>query len=164
MEIEELEELWVDEMRDIYSAENQILKALPKMAKKASSPELRKAFEMHIRETEGQVKRLEKIFQKLGKRPTGKVCAAMKGLVEEGKEMMGEDMAEDVMDAALIAIGQKVEHYEIASYGTVRTWANVIGNEDASRLLQQTLDEEGAADKKLSALAESINVEAAQPG
>ena len=164
MEMESLQELLVEEMRDIYSAEKQITKAMPKMIKKASNPQLKKAFETHLRETEGQVQRLEKIFEKLGKKPTGKKCAAMEGLIEEGKEMMGEDMEDDVMDAALIAVAQKVEHYEIASYGTVRTWAQQIGDEQTARLLQQTLDEEGKTDKLLTKLAESsINVEAATP-
>ena len=143
MEIESLQELLIDEMRDIYSAENQITKALPKMAKKATNPQLKKAFETHLRETEGQIQRLQKIFDKLGKKPTGKKCAAMEGLVEEGKEMMAEDMDEETMDAALIAVAQKVEHYEIASYGTVRTWAQAVGDEQTAKLLQQTLDEEG---------------------
>ena len=164
MEMESLQELLVEEMRDIYSAEKQITKAMPKMIKKASNPQLKKAFETHLRETEGQVQRLEKIFEKLGKKPTGKKCAAMEGLIEEGKEMMGEDMDDDVMDAALISAAQKVEHYEIASYGTVRTYAKLLGNKDAARLLQQTLDEEGKTDKLLTKLAESsINVEAATP-
>ena len=164
MEMDSLQELLVEEMRDLYSAENQLIKALPKMAKKASNPQLKKAFETHLRETEGQVKRLQQIFEKLGKKPTGKKCAAMEGLIEEGKEMMGEDMEEDTMDAALISVAQKVEHYEIASYGTVRTWAQLIGDDQTAKLLQQTLDEEGKTDKLLTELAEStINVEAAQP-
>jgi ferritin-like metal-binding protein YciE len=163
--MDSLQELLIDEMRDLYSAETQLTKALPKMAKKASNPQLKKAFETHLRETEGQIQRLQKIFDKLGKKPTGKKCAAMAGLVEEGKEMMGEDMDEDTMDAALISIAQKVEHYEIASYGTVRTWANLLGDDQTARLLQQTLDEEGKTDKLLTELAEnSINIEAAQPG
>ena len=165
MEMESLQDLLIEEMRDLYNAETQLTKALPKMAKKASNPQLRKAFETHLRETEGHVERLQKIFDKLGKKPTGKKCAAMTGLVEEGKEMMGEDMEEDTMDAALISIAQKVEHYEIASYGTVRTWANLLGDDQTAKLLQQTLDEEGKTDKLLTELAEnSINIEAAQPG
>ena len=165
MEMDSLQELLIDEMRDLYSAETQITKALPKMAKKASNLQLKKAFETHLRETEGQIQRLQKIFDRLGKKPTGKKCAAMAGLVEEGKEMMGEDMDEDTMDAALISIAQKVEHYEIASYGTVRTWANLLGDDQTAKLLQQTLDEEGKTDKLLTELAEnSINIEAAQPG
>jgi ferritin-like metal-binding protein YciE len=163
MEIDTLQELLIDEMRDIYSAENQITKALPKMAKKASNPQLKKAFETHLKETENHAKRLQQIFDKLGKKPTGKKCAAMEGLVEEGKEMMAEDMDDETMDAALIAVAQKVEHYEIASYGTVRTWAQAIGDDQTAKLLQQTLDEEGKTDKLLTELAESsINVEAAQ--
>jgi ferritin-like metal-binding protein YciE len=165
MEMDSLQELLVDEMRDLYSAENQLLKALPKMSKKASNAQLKKAFETHTRETEGHVQRLQKAFEKLGKKPTGKKCAAMEGLIEEGKEMMGEDMDDDTMDAALIAIAQKVEHYEIASYGTVRTWAQQVGDDQLAKVLQQTLDEEGKTDKLLTELAESvINVEASQPG
>ena len=163
MQMESLQELLIEEMRDIYSAENQLLKAMPKMAKKASNPQLKKALETHRKETEGQVQRLQKVFEKLGKKPTGKKCSAMEGLIEEGKEMMGEDMEEDTMDAALISIAQKIEHYEIASYGTVRTWAQQLGDEQTARVLQQTLDEEGKTDKLLTELAESsINVEAAQ--
>src|SRR5687768_3504732 len=163
MEIESLQELMIEEMRDLYNAETQLTKAMPRMAKKASNPQLKKAFETHLRETEGQVKRLQQIFEKLGKKPTGKKCHGMEGLLEEAKDMMGEDMDEDAMDAALIAAAQKVEHYEIASYGTVRTWAQLIGDDQTAKLLQQTLDEEGKTDKLLTELAESsINVEAAQ--
>ena len=163
MEIESLQELLIEEMRDIYSAENQFAKAAPKMAKKASNPQLKKAFETHLKETEGQIKRLQQIFEKLGKKPTGKKCAAMEGLIEEGKEMMAEDMEEDTMDAALISVAQKIEHYEIASYGTVRTWAQLLGDDQTAKLLQQSLDEEGKTDKLLTQLAESsINLEAAQ--
>lgn len=163
MQMESLQELLVHDLRDLYSAENQLLKAMPKMAKKATNPELKKAFETHMRETEGQVQRLQKIFEKLGKKPTGKKCAAMEGLIEEGKEAMGEDMDEETMDAALIAVAQKIEHYEIAGYGTTRTWAQQLGDEQTARVLQQTLDEEGKTDKLLTELAEStINVEAAQ--
>ena len=165
MEMESLEDLYVEELRDLYNAENQLTKALPRMAKKATSGELTTAFESHLGETKVQIERLDQIFKKLGKKPTGKKCAAMEGLIEEGKELMAEDMDEDVMDAALISAAQKVEHYEIASYGTVRTYAKLLGDNEAARLLQQTLDEEGAADKKLTKLAESgINIEAAQPG
>jgi len=163
MQMESLQELLIQDLRDLYSAENQLLKAMPKMAKKATNPDLKKAFETHMRETEGQVQRLQKIFEKLGKKPTGKKCAAMEGLIEEGKEAMGEDMDEETMDAALIAVAQKIEHYEIAGYGTTRTWAQQIGDDQTARLLQQTLDEEGKTDKLLTELAEStINVEAAQ--
>ena len=165
MEMENLQELMIEELRDIYNAETQLTKAMPRMAKKASNPQLKKAFETHLRETEGHVDRLKKIFDKLGKKPTGKKCAAMEGLIEEGKDMMGEDMEDDVMDAALISAAQKIEHYEIASYGTVRTWAQQMGDSETARLLQQTLDEEGKTDKLLTEMAEStINIEAAQPG
>jgi ferritin-like metal-binding protein YciE len=162
MKLESLETLYVEELRDIYNAENQLLKALPKMAKAASSPELKQAFEDHLEQTEEHVARLDEIFGKLDKKPTGKTCQAMKGLVEEGSEMMKHDGEEVVLDAGLIAAAQKVEHYEMASYGTVRTWAEMLGEDDAAELLQQTLDEEGETDKRLTELAEEIvNVEAA---
>jgi len=165
MEMESLQELLVEEMRDLYSAEKQLTKAMPRMAKKASNPQLKKAFETHLRETELQIERLEKIFEKLGKKPTGKKCAAMEGLIEEAKDMMGEDMEDDVMDAALISSFQKDTAYEIASYGTVRTWAQLLGDDQLAKTLQQTLDEEGKTDKLLTEMAESsINIEAAQPG
>ena len=163
MEMESLQDLMIEELKDIYNAENQLLKAMPRMAKKAKSQQLKAAFETHMKETEGQVKRLEQVFEALGEKAKGKKCHAMEGLLEEAKEMMGEDMEADVMDAALIAAAQKVEHYEIASYGTVRTYAQLLGNKEAARLLQQTLDEEGKTDKLLTEMAEnSINVEAAQ--
>ena len=162
MKMESLETLYVEELRDIYNAENQLLKALPKMAKAASSSELKRAFEEHLEQTQGHVERLEEIFEKLDKKPTGKTCKAMKGLIEEGSEIAKEDGEEHVLDAGLIAAAQKVEHYEMASYGTVRTWAEILGEEDAAELLQQTLDEEGETDKRLTELAEEIvNVEAA---
>src|SRR5437762_8819479 len=162
MKLESLETLYEEELRDIYNAENQLLKALPKMAKAASSPELKQAFEDHLEQTEEHVARLDEIFGKLDKKPTGKTCQAMKGLIEEGSEMMNHDGEEVVLDAGLIAAAQKVEHYEMASYGTVRTWAEMLGEDDAAELLQQTLDEEGETDKRLTELAEEIvNVEAA---
>ncbi len=165
MEMETLQELFVEELRDLYSAEAQLLKAMPKMVKKAQHPELKKAFETHMRETENQVKRLDQIFENLGEKAKGKKCLAMEGLVNEAKEHMSEDMDEDVMDAALIGMAQKIEHYEIAGYGTVRTYAQLLGNKEVARLLQQTLDEEGKTDKLLTKLAESsINLGAAQPG
>jgi ferritin-like metal-binding protein YciE len=161
MKLESLHDLYVDELKDLYSAENQLLKALPKMAKAASAPELEAAFTDHLEETHGHVTRLEKIFKKLDVSPKGKKCKAMEGLVEEGKEVMEEDAAPAVMDAALIAAGQRVEHYEMAGYGCVRTFARLLGYDDAAELLQETLDEEGAADKKLTDLAETvINVKA----
>ena len=162
MKLESLETLYVEELRDIYNAENQLLKALPKMAKAASSEELKQAFEDHLEQTRQQVERLDEIFEKLDKKPTGKTCHAMKGLVEEGSEIIKEDGEDHIIDAGLIAAAQKVEHYEIASYGTVRTWAEMLGEDDAAELLQQTLDEEGETDKRLTELAEEIiNVEAA---
>jgi ferritin-like metal-binding protein YciE len=158
-----LEELLVDELKDLYSAENQIIKALPKMAKAASSPELKRAFERHLEETKKQVERLETIGEALEVRLTGKKCVGMEGLIEEGKELISEDLEEDALDAGLIGAAQKVEHYEIAAYGTARTHANMLGYGKAAKLLQQTLDEEGMTDKKLTQLAESIiNVEAVE--
>jgi ferritin-like metal-binding protein YciE len=162
-EMNPLQELLVDQLKDLYSAENQIVKALPKMAKSASSPELRRAFERHLEETKRQVERLNQIGQALGIRLTGKKCKGMEGLIEEGKELMGEDFEDDVLDAGLIGAAQKVEHYEIAAYGTARTHAEMLGFTKAARLLQQTLDEEAATDKKLTTLAENIiNVEAVE--
>ena len=161
MEIDSLQKLYVEELKDLYSAEKQILQALPRMAKKVSNPQLRKAFEEHVEVTRMQVERLDRIFERLERSPRGKKCKGMEGLLEEGKEMMQEDMEPEVLDAALISAAQKVEHYEIAGYGTVRTYARLLGEEEDARLLQQTLDEEGDADKKLTQLAESsINVEA----
>ena len=165
MKLKTLHDLYIDELKDLYSAEHQLLKALPKMAKAASDSQLAKAFTGHLTETKGQVERLEKIFKKLDVSPRGKTCKAMEGLLEEGKEVMAEDADPTVMDAALIAAAQRVEHYEMAGYGCVRTFARLLGYEEAADLLQETLDEEGAADKKLTKLAETvINVEAVAPG
>jgi ferritin-like metal-binding protein YciE len=160
MKLDTLRALFVDELKDLYSAEHQLLKALPKMAKAASSPQLTRAFESHLEETKGQVERLEQVFESLDVSPKGKKCKAMEGLVEEGAELMEEDADPDVMDAGLIAAAQRVEHYEIAGYGCVRTYAQLLGETKAAKLLQATLDEEGAADKKLTQIAEKINVEA----
>jgi ferritin-like metal-binding protein YciE len=158
-----LEELLVDELKDLYSAENQIVKALPRMAKAAGSPELRRAFERHLEETRRQVERLDQVAGELEVKLTGKKCKGMAGLIEEGKELIEEDLEQDALDAGLIGAAQKVEHYEIAAYGTARTHAEMLGYNKIARLLQQTLNEEGATDKKLTALAESIiNVEAVQ--
>jgi ferritin-like metal-binding protein YciE len=151
-----LDELLQDELKDLYSAENQIIKALPKMAKAASSPELRRAFERHLEETRRQVDRLNQIGEMLEMKLTGKKCKGMEGLIEEGKEVMQELDDEDAIDAGLIGAAQKVEHYEIAAYGTARTHAEMLGYTRVARLLQQTLNEEGATDKKLTALAESV--------
>ena len=156
MKLNTLKELYIEELRDLYSAENQLLKALPKMAKGASSEELKLAFENHLDQTKVHVERLEEIFERLDETPKGKTCQAMKGLVEEGSEILEEDGEESVLDAGIIAAAQKVEHYEIASYGTVRTFAQLLGEDEAAELLQETLDEEGEADKLLTQLAQEI--------
>jgi ferritin-like metal-binding protein YciE len=163
MQLQDLQDLYINELRDIYNAEKQLVKALPKMAKKANDEELKDAFSEHLEQTKGHVERLDQIFDKLGKRAGGKTCKAMQGLVEEGQETMEEDAEPEVMDAALIAAAQRVEHYEIAAYGTVRSYAKLLGDEQAARLLDQTLQEEGETDKKLTKLAEgSINIEASE--
>jgi ferritin-like metal-binding protein YciE len=162
MEMTDLRDLMVENLKDLYSAETQLVKALPKVAKAVDNDQLRMAIEQHLDETEEHVNRLEQIFDKLGEKPTGKKCHGMEGLIEENKEMMGEDAEPDVMDAGLIVGCQKVEHYEIAGYGSAVTFAKLLGDNEAARLLGQTLDEEKAADKKLSDIAESsINLEAA---
>jgi ferritin-like metal-binding protein YciE len=155
MDIDSLEKLFAHELKDLWSAENQILKALPKMAEKASNPELRQAFELHHRQTEEQVRRLEQIFDTLEFQPGGHKCKGMEGLIEEGEDVMDDAENDDVRDAGMIAAAQRVEHYEIAAYGTARTYAKMLGRDDAAQLLQQTLDEEGETDKKLTSLAES---------
>ena len=160
MKMNTLREMFVEELKDLYNAENQLIKALPKMAKAATSAELTRAFESHLKETKVHVERLEQVFETLGEAAKGKKCKAMEGLVEEGAEWMEEDADPDVMDAGLIACAQRVEHYEMAGYGCVRTYAKVLGETKVTGLLQKTLDEEGAADKKLTQLAERINVEA----
>jgi len=161
MKIDSLKTLLEEELKDIYSAEKQLLKALPKMAKNVASEELKAALEEHIEVTQGQVERLEEVFELLGKPAKAKTCKAMQGLVEEASEIMEEDAEDAVLDAAIIGAAQKVEHYEIASYGTARTWARLCGEEEAADLLQETLDEEGEADKRLTYLAERfVNQEA----
>jgi ferritin-like metal-binding protein YciE len=161
MEMNSLQDLFIHDLKDLYNAETQLVKALPKMAKAASDPDLKEAFQTHFAETEEHVARLERIFDELDESPKGKKCKAMEGLIEEGKELMEEDAKPAVMDAGLIGAAQKVEHYEIAGYGTARTYAQMLGNDEAARLLQQTLDEEGNTDKKLNALAmQCINAEA----
>jgi ferritin-like metal-binding protein YciE len=164
MELESLQDLFVEEIKDLYNAENQLIKALPKMAKAATNKQLQKAFKDHLVQTKGHVKRLEQVFKNLGLKPRGKLCKAMKGLVEEGAETIKEDATDEVKDAALIASAQRVEHYEMAGYGCVRTYAKLLGHNDSADLLQQTLDEEGEADKKLTGLAEGINVQAQAGG
>ena len=162
MAIRTFEDLLVDEIKDLYDAEHQLTKALPKMAKAATSPDLKSAFESHLKQTEGHIKRLEQVFEGLGKKPTRKTCAAMKGLVEEGSEVIEEEMDAEVKDAALIGAAQRVEHYEMAGYGTVRTFAHLLGHHDLEAILQETLDEEGAADEKLTSIASKLNVKAMQ--
>jgi len=162
MELNSLRDLYIDELKDLWSAEKQLVKALPKMAKAANDPELSKAFLTHLRQTEQQVKRLEQIFEELGESPRGKKCVGMEGLIEEGQELIKEKPEPEVLDAGLISKAQHVEHYEMAGYGTVRTYAQLLGADRQAQLLQQTLDEEGEADKLLTRLAEnSINLEAA---
>jgi len=162
VEINSLRELYIDQLRDLYDAENQLIKALPRMAKEASSDELRQAVEEHLEQTRGQAERLEQIFEQLGEKPKGKKCKGMQGVIEEGKETLEEDMEEDTKDAAIIAAAQRVEHYEIAGYGTARTYANLLGENEAAELLEETLNEEKETDQKLTQLAEEINVEAAE--
>jgi ferritin-like metal-binding protein YciE len=158
-----LHDAFVDELRDTYDAEKQLTKALPKMAKAASSDQLRAAFESHLKETQGHVERLERVFETLDEKARGKHCDGIAGIIEEGKSIMGEDFEDATMDACLIAAGQRAEHYEMAAYGTLVAWARDMGHSDAARLLQQNLDEEKAADKKLTALAEGgINQDAAE--
>lgn len=156
MSLDTLEKLYINELRDLYSAENQLLKALPKMAKAASSEELSDAFEKHLEQTKGHVERLEQIFKQLDENPKGKTCHGMKGLIEEGSEILEEDGEDSVLDAGIIVAAQKVEHYEIASYGSVRTFANLLGQDEAVSLLQSTLDEESEANELLNQLAEGI--------
>jgi ferritin-like metal-binding protein YciE len=152
--MDSLDELLEDELKDIFNAENQLVKALPKLAKKASSPKLKKAFTDHLAQTQGQIERLQKVGEMLGIKLTGKKCHAMEGLVAEGKEILEEDGQSAVIDAALIGAAQRVEHYEMAAYGTVRALAQQLGHAKAVKLLQATLDEEGATDKLLTQIAE----------
>ncbi|HZO17616.1 MAG TPA: ferritin-like domain-containing protein [Gemmatimonadaceae bacterium] len=164
MEMETLRDLYIDELKDLWSAEKQLIKALPRMAKAATHPQLAKAFTNHLRQTEQQITRLERIFEELDESPRGKKCVGMEGLIQEGQELIKERPDPDVLDAGLIAKAQSVEHYEIAVYGTARTYARILGLERQAGLLQQTLDEEGETDKLLTQIAESsINLEAAIP-
>jgi ferritin-like metal-binding protein YciE len=156
MSLDTLEKLYISELRDLYSAENQLLKALPKMAIGASSPDLKDAFQKHLEQTKGHVERLEELFEQLDESPKGKTCQAMKGLIEEGSEILKEEGEESVLDAGMIVAAQKVEHYEIASYGSVRTFANLLGQDEAARLLQSTLDEESETNEILNRLAETV--------
>ena len=161
-ETKTLHDAFLDELCDTYDAEKQLVKALPKMAKAATSEELRSCFETHLQETHAQVARLEQVFEILGEKARGKHCAGMAGILEEGKKMMGEDFDEATMDAVLVAGGQRAEHYEMAAYGTLVAWANVLGHTDAAALLEENLTEEHAADDALSALADGgLNAAAA---
>ncbi|CAE7242805.1 ferritin-like domain-containing protein [Botrimarina mediterranea] len=162
MSMETLADAFHDELRDVLSAERQLTKALPKMVKNATSPQLKKAFESHLAETETHVERVEQAFEETGKSARAKTCEAMKGLLKEGEELMEEEAAPEVKDALLIAAAQKVEHYEIATYGTLCTWAEALGYKKALKLLKQNIAQEEAADKKLSQIAEKVNAEAAQ--
>ena len=161
---ESLRELYINELKDLYSAETQMVKALPKMAKAASSDELRQAFEEHLRQTSEQVSRLEQIFEELDEKPTGKKCLGMEGLVKEGAEVMKEDYEDSVKDAGIIGAAQRVEHYEIAAYGTVKAFAEILGHDEHVSLLEQTLNEEKEADQKLNQIAEEVNASAEEEG
>jgi len=156
-----LHDLFVDQLKDLYNAENQLVKALPKVAKTASNPRLKQAVEEHLEQTRHHVERLEQVFQEVNARAKGKTCQAMEGIIEEAKELMSEKPEAAVLDAGLIGAAQKVEHYEIAGYGTVRAWARQLGFNTAAKLLEETLEEEKAADRKLTEIGESmVNVHA----
>jgi ferritin-like metal-binding protein YciE len=164
-ETDTLRDAFIDELKDSYDAERQLTKALPKLAKAATSPQLREAFETHLEETQGQIERLEKVFEQLDEKVRGKHCDGIAGIIDEGKSVMEENFDDATMDACLIASGQRAEHYEMAAYGTLVAWARVLGLTEVADLLQETLDEEKAADEKLSALAEGgINQAAADAG
>ena len=162
MKLESLRELFVEELQDIYSAEQMILKALPKMIEKASNPQLRQGFSEHLQQTQGHVRRLDQIFGQIEGKvdPEGKKCKGMEGIIKDAKDLLDEDAQPEVLDAGMIAGAQRVEHYEIAAYGTARTYAEQLGRDDWARLLQQTLDEEKQTDVKLSQLASQINLDA----
>jgi ferritin-like metal-binding protein YciE len=161
MKIESFQDCYLAELKDMYHAEKQLVRTLPRLVKAASSPELRRAFENHLEETRGHVERLETIFEQLGERAATKRCAGMEGIIEEGKEVLEHDLEEPVTDALLIAGAQKAEHYEMASYGTLRAWAQLLGHQEQARLLQETLDEEKNADRKLNEIAQrQVNTKA----
>lgn len=162
MTLELMEDFYIEELKDILDAEKQLTKALPRMAEAATAPELREAFEAHLRETEGQIERLKQIFKRFEEPAKGKKCKAMAGLLKEAEEFLGEDAVEEIVDVGLIAAAQKVEHYEIASYGCLATFAKLLGLEEDKNLLGQTLEEEKATDGKLTILAEGLNLEAAE--
>jgi ferritin-like metal-binding protein YciE len=164
-DMESLQDLMQDELKDIYDAEKQLTKALPKLAKKASNEQLRDAIEQHLQETEGHIERLDQVFDLLGLPARGKKCEGMQHLIAEGNDMISEAEEESTRDAVMIASAQKVEHYEIASYGTLRTWANLLGKSEVAALLEETLEEEKQADAKLTEIAESfVNEQAASEG
>jgi len=160
MSVETLQELLIDELKDLYSAEKQIVRSLPKLAKAASTPELQEALRSHLEETKGQVQRLEKIGEIVGKKMTGKTCSGMKGVLEEGSEVLEDTEAGMVRDAALIGASQRVEHYEMAGYGTARDFAKLLGMDDVVELLEETLKEEKAADQKLTTISKAVNSQA----
>ncbi|MCL4401320.1 MAG: ferritin-like domain-containing protein [Acidobacteria bacterium] len=165
MAIENMEDLFVTQIKDLYDAEKQLIKALPKMAKASSSERLREAFQEHLEQTRGHVERLERIFAQLGQRPSGETCEAMEGLVEEGEEIVDEIDQSPLRDAGLIAAGNRVEHYEMAGYGSARTFAEMLGHSQAATLLEQTLQEERRADEKLTKIGEEmVNREALRYG
>jgi ferritin-like metal-binding protein YciE len=159
MKVESLRDLYLEQLQDLYNAEQQLIKALPKMAKAATSEELKTAIENHLEETKVQAERIETICEQMGEKASGKKCKAMEGLIKEGTETMGEDMEDSLMDSALIADAQRVEHYEIAGYGCVHAYATSLGEEEAAELLAQTLEEEKAADTKLNEIAVELNLE-----
>lgn len=157
MKLETMKDLLLDELQDLYSAETQITKALPKMAKTSSNPELKQAFESHLKETEGHVQKLEKIFKQLNEKSKGKTCEGMKGLLKEGEERIKEGGEREVVDAGLISAAQRVEHYEIAAYGSARTFAEMLNESEVANLLSQTLEEEKSADQKLTRISQTVN-------
>ncbi|MCA9906647.1 MAG: ferritin-like domain-containing protein [Anaerolineae bacterium] len=157
MAMQSLDDLFVHELKDVYDAEHQVINALPKMAQAANASDLQSAFEEHLEQSQGHIDRLKQIFELLERKPARETCAGMKGIIEEGQKALEEDMSDAVRDAALIAAAQRVEHYEMAGYGTLRTYAHLLGHADAAQLLQQILDEEEITDKKLSQLANSVN-------
>jgi ferritin-like metal-binding protein YciE len=160
MSMESMDDLLLDELKDLYSAEKQITKALPKLAKAAASEELKEAFQSHLEETRGHVERLDRIFEMLGKSPRGKMCRGMQGVIEEGSEILEESGKGALRDAALISAAQRVEHYEMAGYGSVREYAKILGQKEIASLLEETLEEEKAADKKLNGISRKINPQA----
>lgn len=161
MKIENMDDLFLEQIADLYDAEQRLVKALPKMSEATTSPVLRQAFDSHLKETKGHVQRLEQVFQTLGKQPKGQTCDAMKGLIEEGEDMIGDTELSPLRDAGLIAAANRVEHYEIAAYGSVRAFAKELGLNDAANLLEATLNEEKSADEKLTSIAKSsVNQEA----